>query len=124
MDKILRQVLNSTSLSIFFGVLAVALFIKPKKKDSKIKDVSISGTSLNDSQAQSYADTIYSSFNVIFGFDDLTRIEKTLLPLDNPSFNHVYKKFGIRQNRTLTQWLTEQLSTEEIEPFRKFDLVP
>lgn len=119
MNNILKQILNSASLSIFFGVLAYALFIKPKKKKVDLKNVDVSESTLSIAEADSIADICEQSFvnSWANGGTDEKTLERVLLSLSNGSFNHVYKAYGERKNMTLVQSLIDELDEDEIKPY-------
>lgn len=125
MTTYFKTALNSYAFIGFFTIFGYWLFFNRNKNKvkPKLSDVKTINSSLTDIQAESYADSCYSSFNYVLGFDDVETLNRILLPLDNDSFNHVYKKFGLKQERTLVQWLVEQLNEEELTPFMKFDLI-
>ncbi|WP_237275584.1 hypothetical protein [Tenacibaculum ovolyticum] len=123
MDKIIKTLFNSYALTGFFAVFGLWLFFKKKEnKSTNLVYVDYSGTSLTDVQAKSYAQICLWAVGDL-GTDEDT-LYNTLLPLSNQSFNHVYSMFGYQKEKTLVQWLVSELSISELEPFRKFELIP
>lgn len=122
MDKILKEIFNSYAMIGFFTIAGYWLFLKKKPKPHSVIDVDITGSNLTDNQAKSYADICLWAVGDLGTDEDA--LYNTLLPLTNASFNHVYKMFGKVKGKTLVQWLVSELTVNELEPFRKFTLIP
>lgn len=122
-DNVLKTILNSYALIGFFGVFGFWLFFGRKTKpNSNLANPTTHGSTLTDVEAKSYANVCYEAMEPYGTDEDL--LSKVLLNLNDPTFNHVYKAFGKRDSKDLVQWLVSELSEEELNPYRKFTLVP
>ncbi|WP_064967061.1 hypothetical protein [Tenacibaculum ovolyticum] len=124
MEKIIKTLFNSYALTGFFAVFGYWLFFKDKGKgkdqeDEYIQDIDTTGTTLNDVEAKVIANICETAFENSWseGGTDEKTLNRVLLNLTNPSFNHVYKSYGIRFDKTLVQTLVDELDEDEIKPY-------
>jgi len=121
---------KKTKLSIggILSLIFLGLFVFRKKEDPEpdshdvIHEVEINNSNLSDQQAKVLADLSYTAMNGAFTNTDF--LFNNLFILNNPSFDHVFKVFGVRDDENLAQWLLGDLSNSQYKKFSdKFNIL-